>query len=231
MLAKHGWRMAAGAVSIVALFGLATCSSSSTADGDSCSADKECKSGRCGSAGTCEGSDCTCDGADCRGQSSCRSGWLCTRTNATTFDAIPQCRQECGGTFGACPSNKHCDNAICLDGAEAFTLSWANIPRKTPCAPKVPCDFKLNPPSIPVDSYTWDFGADGGVMTTTDPSNTFTFDQAGSYDVTVGAHATTGATASLTTTEVLCVGGVGAGCDPEGAPCCSGSCSVDMTCK
>ena len=123
MLAKHGFRAALGTVSIVALFGLATCSSSSAADGDSCSADKDCKSGRCGSAGTCEGSDCTCDGADCRSQSSCRSGWLCTRTNATTFDAIPQCRQECGGTFGTCPSNKHCDNGICLNGAEAFSLS------------------------------------------------------------------------------------------------------------
>ncbi len=231
MLAKLGFRAALGAVSIVALFGLATCSSSSAADGDSCSADKDCKSGRCGTAGTCEGSDCTCDGADCRGQSSCRSGWLCTRTNATTFDAIPQCRQECGGTFGACPSNKHCDNGICLDGAEAFTLSWANIPRKTPCAPRVPCDYQLDPPAIPVDSYTWDFGTDAGVTTTTVPSNTVTYDQTGSYDVTVSAHATTGAVTSLMTTEVLCVGGIGAGCDPEGAPCCTGSCSVQMTCK
>ena len=231
MLAKHGWKAAVAGVSIVALTWLVTCSSSSAQDGDSCSSNKDCKSGRCGTAGTCEGSDCTCADADCHSQASCRNGWLCTRTNATTFDAIPQCRQQCGGTFGACPTNKHCDNAICLDGPEAFSLSWANIPRKTPCAAKVPCEYKLNPPSIPVDSYTWDFGADAGAMTTTAPSNTFTFDQPGSYDVTVGAHATTGATTSLTTTEVLCDGSLGDGCDPEGAPCCQGSCSVQLVCK
>ncbi len=230
MLAKHCWRAAAAGVSIVALTWLVTCSSASTADGDSCSSNKDCKSGRC-TAGACEGSDCTCATADCHEQSSCKSGWLCTRTNATTFDAIPQCRQQCGGTLGACPSSKHCENAICVDGPEAFGLSWSNIPRKTPCAPKVPCEYKLNPPVIPVDTYTWDFGADAGAMTTTSPNNTFTYDQAGSYDVTVGAHATTGATATLTTTEVLCSGGIGDACDPSGAPCCSGSCSAQLTCK
>ena len=95
----------------------------------------------------------------------------------------------------------------------------------------MPCLYQLNPPSIPVDSYTWDFGVDAGVTTTTEPSNTVTYDQPGAYDVTVSAHAKTGAVASLTTMEVLCTGGIGAGCDPEGAPCCTGSCSAQMTCK
>ncbi|MEA2747612.1 MAG: hypothetical protein QOI41_1755 [Myxococcales bacterium] len=231
MLAKHWWRAAAAGVSLVALTLLVTCSSKNAQDGDSCSANGDCASSRCGSIGTCEGSDCTCQGADCRGQSSCKGGWLCTRTGATTFDAIPQCRQQCGDTIGACPSNKHCDNGICLDGPEAFSLSWANLPRKTPCAPMVPCEYKLNPPAIPVDTYTWDFGADGGTMNTTAPSNTFTFPQAGTYDVSVGAHATTGATTSLMTTEVLCDGQIGDGCDPLGAPCCTGGCSAQLICK
>ena len=233
MFAKHAHarRAAIAGVAMVALTTLVTCSSKPTQDGDSCSSNNDCASSRCGAAGTCEGSDCTCQGADCRDQSSCRSGWLCTRTNATTFDAIPQCRQECGGTFGACNSNKHCDNAICLDGAEAFSLSWANIPRTTPCAAKVPCEYKLESPSTPVDTYTWDFGTGAPPMSTTAPTNTFTFDTAGTYEVSVGAHATTGATTSLMTAEVLCNGSLGDGCDPSGAPCCTGGCSAQLTCK
>lgn len=233
MLAKHGWRAAVAGVSVVALTWLVTCSSSNVEDGGSCSANKDCKSGRCGAAGACEGSDCTCADSACHSQASCRSGWLCTRTNATTFDAIPQCRQACGATLGGCPSDKHCEGSICLDGPEAFSLGWANIPRKTPCEAKKPCEYTLQPPSIPVDSYTWDFGADAGTgaMTTTTPDNTFTYDVPGTYDVTVSAHATTGAVTSLTTTEVLCNGSLGDGCDPSGAPCCIGACSAQLVCK
>jgi hypothetical protein len=234
MVAAAWWRSAFLVVSfsVVAFTALVTCSSTAAEDGDSCSKGTDCKSAHCSSTGTCEGSDCTCQGADCRGQSSCRDGWLCTRTNATTFDAIPQCRLKCGTGAGSCPSDKHCENGICLAGPEPFALSWANIPRNTPCAPKVPCLYQLTPSrTVTVDTYTWSFGADAGTVDTKEPTYSFTYDTAGTYDVLVHARATTGATAEIGTTEVLCIGGVGASCDPGGAPCCQGSCGATLTCK
>jgi hypothetical protein len=156
---------------------------------------------------------------------------LCTRTDATTFDAIPQCRRHCGGAAGTCPSDKHCDNGICREGPEPFVLSWLNIPRTIACAPKVPCEYKVKAPeSVVVDTYTWFFG-DAPPVDTKEPTNSNTYPTGGSYNVLVRARATTGAVAELRTTEVLCVGAVGADCDPGGAPCCEGSCSAQLVSK
>lgn len=227
-----GWsRSGVVAVSLVALTSLVTCSSSSSGtDGASCEKANECKSGRC-TGGTCEGSDCTCEGADCRGRSSCDEGWLCTRVDATTAGAIPQCRQQCGGTAGACPSDKHCDNGICRAGAEAFSLSWLNIPRARACGSRVPCEYKVKPTDgTTVDTYTWTFG-DAPPVQTSEPTTTNTFPTGGTFQVKVEARATTGAVAGLETSEIVCDGVVGGQCDPNGAPCCQGSCGPLLTCK
>ncbi|MDB4934543.1 MAG: hypothetical protein JWP87_1515 [Labilithrix sp.] len=218
------------ALSLVALTWLVTCSSQAE-DGDSCSKGGDCKSGHCSSTGTCDGSDCTCEGSDCRGRSSCREGWLCTRTDATTFDAIPQCRQQCGGTAGTCPSDKHCDNGICREGAEPFALSFVNIPRTVACAANVPCKYEVKASEgVTVDTYTWTFG-NAPPVDTKEPTNSFTYPMTGTYAVAVRARATTGAVAEVDTTEVLCVGALGAECDPSGSPCCEGSCSALLVCK
>jgi hypothetical protein len=229
MLAKPWPRSGVIAVSVVALTWLVTCSSPK-ADGASCDKNADCSSGRC-TAGACEGADCTCEGADCRGRSSCDEGWLCTRVEATTAGAIPQCRQQCGGSFPGCPSDKHCDNGICRAGAQAFSLTFLNIPRPRPCGSRVPCEYKVKPTDgTTVDKYTWTFG-EAPPVETTDATISNTYPTGGTFDVKVEAHATTGAVADLAGTEVVCDGVLGGVCDPNGAPCCEGSCGPLLTCK
>lgn len=228
----HGrWsRLGVVAVSMVALTWLVTCSSTQGPDGASCEKPAECKSVRC-TAGVCEGSDCACEGADCRGRSTCEEGWLCTRIAATTDTALPQCRQRCGDTFGACPSSKHCDNGICRAGAQAFSLTFLNIPRSRACGSRVPCEYIVKPTDeTTVDKYTWTFG-DTPPVETTEATTTNTYATGGTFAVKVEAHATTGAVAALTTTEIVCDGVLGGACDPSGAPCCEGTCGPQSTCK
>lgn len=214
------------AAALVALTWLAC--SSRAADGESCDKGADCESGEC-SVGLCAGSDCTCEGADCRGRSTCREGWLCTRSGASTDTVLPKCRQECTGT-GTCPSDRHCENGVCREGAEAFTLVWANIPRVVPCAPKVPCEYKVTPSAgVTVDSYAWTFG-DAPAVETKEPTTKVTYDAAGSYAVIVRARASSGAIAELRTTELLCVGGLGDSCDVNSTLCCEGTC-VRGICK
>jgi hypothetical protein len=228
MVARRWPRSGVIAVSVVALTWLAC--SSPKADGASCDKGTDCESGRC-TAGTCDGSDCTCEGADCRSRSSCSEGWLCTRVEATSEGAIPRCRKQCGGTFGGCPSDKHCDNGICRTGPEGFSLTWLNIPRAKRCATRIPCEYKVKPTDgTTVDTYTWTFG-DAPSVQTTEPTTTNTYAKGGTFDVKVEAHATTGAVADLTTSEVVCDGVLGGACDPSGAPCCEGSCGPLLTCK
>jgi hypothetical protein len=81
-----------------------------------------------------------------------------------------------------------------------------------------------------VDKYTWTFG-DAPPVDTTDATTTNTYPTGGTFDVKVEAHATTGAIADLTTSEVVCDGVLGSGCDPAGAPCCEGACNAQLTCK
>ena len=81
-----------------------------------------------------------------------------------------------------------------------------------------------------MDTYTWTFG-DAPPVETTEPTTTTTYPTGGTFDVKVEAHATTGAVADLQTSEVVCDGAVGGQCDPNGAPCCEGSCSAQLTCK
>jgi hypothetical protein len=230
MLAMGWTRSGVVAVSIVALTWLVTCSSSPAADGGSCGKGTDCVSGRC-SVGVCDGSDCTCDGVDCRGRAACDAGWLCTRVDATTDGAIPRCRKQCGDTFGGCPSDKHCDNGICRSGPQAFSLTWLDIPRAKACSSRIPCEYKVKPTDgTTVDKYTWTFGAAPPVETT-EPTTTNTYPTGGMFDVKVEAHATTGAVADLMTTENVCDGVSGSACDPNGAPCCEGSCNAQLTCK
>jgi hypothetical protein len=107
-----------------------------------------------------------------------------------------------------------------------------NIPRTTACAPKVPCEYKVKPSSsVVVDKYTWTFESAPAPIETTEPTATFTYATGGSFGVLVRAHATSGATAELRTSEVLCIGALGADCDPGGAACCEGSCSAQLVCR
>jgi hypothetical protein len=215
------------AAALVALVWTA-CASSPAADGASCDKDASCKSGRCAN-GACQGSDCACEGADCRGRSSCDEGWLCTLGEATTDKALPQCRKECAGV-GACPSDKRCENGVCRDGAEPFALAWANLPRKAPCAARVPCDYAVSPSAgVTVDAYTWSFG-DAPAVETKAPTASFTYDATGTFAVVVRARSTAGASAELRTTEILCAGGLGDACDVNSSLCCEGAC-VRGLCK
>jgi hypothetical protein len=214
------------AAALVALTWLAC--SSRAEDGEACDKNADCVSGRC-QAGACAGSDCKCEGADCRGRSTCQVGWLCTRGDAVTETALPQCRRECTGV-GSCPSSMRCENGVCRDGAEPFALSWTNIPRAVPCGPKVPCEYKVaSTAGVTIDELRWFFG-DAPPVETKEPTTKFTYDAAGSYAVLVRATSSAGATSELRTTEVLCVGGLGDACDVNSSLCCEGTC-VRGLCK
>jgi hypothetical protein len=205
------------------------CNAAPAADGASCTKDLDCGSGRC-SADRCDGTDCTCDSPDCHSRSSCLAGWLCTRGDAISLEAAPRCRLECTTSAG-CPSNKHCDNGVCKTGPAPFVLSWGSFPRTPACAAKVPCAYKVSVSAgTTVTTFTWTFGAAPPVVTK-DPSTTFTYDVPGTYTVHVQAQASTGAVATLDETEILCVGGPGTVCDPQGAPCCGGMCSGFGLCE
>jgi hypothetical protein len=212
---------------LVALTWLVTCSSRA-GDGESCEVAADCTSGRC-VGGSCSGSDCTCEGPDCRGRSSCREGWLCTRGAAVSDQVLPECRQQCTGV-GSCPLDKRCENGVCREGPEPFSLTWVNIPRTSPCAAKVPCTYTLRASEgVAVDTYTWSFG-DAPAVETKEPTTSFTYDKTGTYPVIVRARAASGGLAELRTTETLCSGGLGAECDALSSLCCEGSC-VTGTCK
>ena len=209
-----------GAFAVGLLF---ACSSSKADDGASCSADGDCSSNAC-AAGSCEGSACTCEGSDCSSRSSCLEGWLCTRGDAVSSDAIPRCRKQCSGP-GTCPSDKHCDNSVCKAGAEPFALTWLNIPRAVPCSARVPCEYRVRAPeNVTVDTYTWTFGGAPSVDTK-EPTTTFTYTAGGQFEVNVHARATSGSTADLHTVELLCEGAVGSPCDVESTLCCEGTCT------
>jgi hypothetical protein len=135
-MAKATWVRSVGA-GVLALGLLVACSSKAQ-DGASCDKASDCSSGTC-TAGACEGADCSCETADCRSRSSCQDGWLCTRGDVAS-DVITRCRKECKDS-SSCPSDKHCDTGVCRAGPEPFALSWLNIPRTSPCAAKVPCEF------------------------------------------------------------------------------------------
>lgn len=226
-----GWsRSGVVAVSLVALTWLVTCSSSSAADGASCGKGSDCSSGSC-VAGACLGKDCTCEGSDCRSRGSCDEGWLCTRGSTGDSFPVPRCRQQCGGAFPACSAAEHCVDGVCRPGASPFSLAFTNIPRPRPCGSRVPCEYKVKPTEgTTVDQYTWAFG-DAPPVTTTEPTTSFTYPRGGTFVVRVGAHATTGAEAHAETTESVCDGVMGSQCDPNGAPCCQGSCSAQLTCR
>lgn len=205
---------------------LVMCSSTPAADGGSCEADDECESGRC-VAGACGGSDCKCEGPVCRGRSSCREGWICSRGN-NIEQPFPACRQECSATV-ACPAANRCDDGVCVAGAAPFSLAWINIPRTRPCSSMVPCDYRLQTPAVPVTKFTWFFGSTK--VETTAPEASFTYPKDGTYDVSVRADGPNGAIGELRYTEVLCVGAPGAPCSTNGAPCCGGVCNVMGVCK
>jgi len=229
MLAARWLQSGCVALALTALLVLTHCSSKPAADGASCSADSGCASNRCAS-GACEGSDCQCDGTDCRGQSTCLSGWLCTRGDATsTGDILPQCRQIC--TDGSCSSDKHCEDGVCHLGPEPFSLTWVSFPRTVPCAANQPCNYEVKPQAgINVVTYTWTFG-DADPMDTTTPTNMFTYTEGGTYDVRVHAVSDTGAVADVAESETLCEGAKGADCDTAGAPCCEGTCTAMSLCQ
>jgi hypothetical protein len=205
---------------------LVACSSKAE-DGASCESASDCTSGTCTS-GACEGADCTCDTADCRTRSACQAGWLCTRGDVGS-DIITRCRKECTDT-SSCPANKHCDDGVCRAGPEPFALSWVNIPRTSPCAANVPCEYKVRASAgVNVDAYTWTFGGTPSINTH-DPTTSFTYEKSGTYEVLVHAHSDNGATAELHTTEALCQGAVGDTCETNVTLCCQGTCVADL-CK
>jgi hypothetical protein len=120
---------------------------------------------------------------------------------------------------------------VCRDGPEPFALTWVSIPRTSACAANVPCAYEVKASAgVTVDKYTWTFG-DAPPVDTTDPKTEFTYTMTGTYAVHVHAHATTGATADLMTSEVLCAGARGASCDINAAPCCEGSCNAKSVCQ
>jgi len=208
---------------------MVACSSSDLEDGQSCEESTECASGRCVGS-KCEGSDCTCEGSDCHTRSNCLAGWLCTRGEAITDQVLPICRPECTGV-GSCAADQHCSNGVCRAGGETFALAWSNIPRARACGAKVPCEYKLQASQhVTIDTYTWSFG-DAPPVVTTEPMASFTYDKTGTYAVLVRAHATSGATAELRATDVLCAGGFGNPCDPGAAPCCEGDCGASLVCR
>lgn len=213
--------------SVVFVVMAAACGGAET-DGAPCDDDSGCESEKC-VGGACQGRQCTCQGADCRSRSDCLEGWLCTR-GASVSDAslFPRCRKQCSGP-GQCVSSEHCDDGICTDGPEPFSMVWESFPRKVGCSPNFPCEYKVRVTSpVTVESFRWTFGGAAPVETTV-PQTTFEYTEYGTYAVTVVARASTGATAELKETETLCLL-QGASCDPAGVKCCFGACPISGVC-
>ncbi len=194
-------------------------------DGDACDSGDDCHSSACQN-GTCVGSLCECVGADCRGQSSCDAGWLCTRY---ALESAPRCRKQCTGA-GTCPPGFHCDSAVCVTGGEVFGIEWVTFPRTTKCVAGTACPYKVRPSAgAVVAKYTWTFGSVTPKVTT-EPETTFLYTAGGNYAVSVVAQTADGTTAKLTGTETICIAS-GEGCDPAGAPCCTGTCGPTNVCN
>lgn len=230
-MVEGGWVKSACVVfAAAALMILTRCSSKATDDGEACLESPECASHRC-TGGYCEGSDCACEGADCRGRSSCLAGWLCTRADSqASTNPLPVCRRECSGV-GTCGEGEHCGKGVCQPGGEPFGLAWDSFPRKVACSAKVPCKYAVHVTGgATVKAFTWNFG-DAPPVDTEAPMTEFTYDKTGTYTVRVKARSTSGATADLSASEVLCEGGRDAPCDASGAPCCEGVCTARGLCE
>ena len=95
----------------------------------------------------------------------------------------------------------------------------------------MPCSYEVRPSAgVNVDTFTWTFG-DAPPVDTKDPQTEFTYMATGTYAVHVHARATTGATADLAASEVLCEGALTAPCDVAGTPCCAGTCGAKGMCQ
>lgn len=217
----------AGTIAALALSLVVVAACGKSADGEPCQTKDDCESGVCSIGGKCGTGECACTGAECNTiRSSCADGQVCFRGTKPEERDYTTCRNTCSASK-ACPSDQHCEVGICQPGPEAFGLTWVSFPRTRPCAARVPCKYEVKPSAgVTVSEYAWSFGAK-----TTTPTTEFTWDKEGSYDVSVTATATTGATARVSATEILCIA-QGNACDPTGAPCCSGlACSLqNMRC-
>lgn len=207
------------------------CGSGRQEDGAVCEESGDCASTKC-VAGLCEGAYCTCTTTDCREQSNCQAGWLCARPSSTQEGGLSICRKQCTGPR-TCQFGKHCENGLCRDGGEPFSLEWVSFPRKSPCSPRVPCKYEVKPAAgVNVATYFWSFGGAQvtGELRTTVPQTMITYSQGGTFTVKVEAVADDGATAQLVGTEPLCIAQDQA-CDPGGpALCCAGRCALGV-CK
>jgi len=217
------WTTSVAALAGAAFLALASCGK--TSDGEACEANDECESGVCSIRGKCGTGECACTGAECGTvRSSCDEGRLCYRSDDPLLRDYTECRLACGADK-PCPSGQRCDGRICLEGAESFAITWVTFPRARPCGARVPCAYEVKPSAgIEVDRYVWSFGKE-----TKEPKTTHEWQAVGSYEVSVTAYARTGATARVSGVETLCLP-QGAECDRAGAPCCSGTCSINRLC-
>lgn len=208
---------------------------SAGADGEPCETSDDCESGTCSVAGRCGTGECACEGDECgRIRGACPEGAVCVRPVDPLERDYPVCRFTCDAER-RCPAGQHCERGICEPGPEPFGLTWASLPRATPCALRRPCDYRVTPAEgVVVDRYEWTIssgGAEQRAETTTVPELVHAYAEPGIYEVRVLAHGRGGATGTLSATETLCVPeGEGRPCVTS-APCCSGVCTVESLCR
>jgi hypothetical protein len=117
-------RIAFGVVGSIVFVLVHGCTLTDAADGDACSEDRDCKSGRCRE-GFCMGSDCTLSDA-----SSCDSGWKCTHTSPDAVSSFfgASGSDTCKPLCGHCPGNMHCSSKdpkpdqVCSFGKPALEI-------------------------------------------------------------------------------------------------------------
>lgn len=83
-----------------------------------------------------------------------------------------------------------------------------------------------------MERYEWTIRGKGelaSMQSSEVPELVHTYSTVGIYEVTVVAHARDGASGRLTTSTSVCVG-AGGSC-ATGAPCCSGTCASDGSCR
>ena len=201
------------------------------ADGERCSVNDDCESGVCSLSGKCGRGECTCEGDECgRVQSSCPESSVCWQSTDPLERDYRVCRFVCDADR-SCPAGQHCESGTCAPGPEPLVLTWESTPQS--CAVRSPCTFRVRPPDgAAVDRYVWSIREQGGDATG-QPSGehelVHTFSKVGIFEVGVLAHARDGATGQLTTSTSVCVG-AGGSC-ATGAPCCSGTCASDGSCR
>jgi hypothetical protein len=203
--------------------------SSEKSDGASCEEDSDCKSGTC-AGGRCAGASCSCSSTVCDPGAGCEAGWVCAKDDVTSG---PRCRLKCKEDED-CLSNERCDDGRCKGGGASVVLSWKHLPRRSPCRAYSECPFEVGVGGgTGVARYEWSFSndePDAGPTVTQEPTITHKYGP-GTAKTRVNVVDKSGSSASIETTDDICVDGKEIKCVADRLSCCFGSCTPTGECR